>query len=107
MQVMLHHVKHNIAINVEIAVGNVVADANDITPWDFGSFLKQYPVCPFGYLADAFTDGLNEHTTGGQKFHAFWRAVVVISVLYVLVPFLQLKYSILDLLEHGAHMLIV
>lgn len=47
----------------------------------------------FIYLFNPFSNSLYKHTTGCKIFHAFWRTIVIIYILYILIPILQLYYS--------------
>lgn len=70
VQIVFHDIKHHFAINIEIAVSDMVADANDIFPRNFWAFNQQFALCSFVNLFYALSDSLNQHTAGSKILHA-------------------------------------
>ncbi len=47
---------HDVFLNAEIVVDNLVAHADDVRPWDLRVLVRELP----GHLAPGFPDDLNE-----------------------------------------------
>jgi hypothetical protein len=90
-QIVRDDLPHDVFVNAEVIVDDLVAHADDVGPWDFRVLVREFS----GHLAPSFTDDLNEMSQREAK--------ILVRVVFTARKTLGLADRLLRHVEHVPH----